>query len=433
MPVNTDSNTYTDAYEVLRKRGFVEWCSQPEKLRELFQKEKTTAYVGFDPTADSLHVGHLIPLMGLAWIQRTGHRPIAVAGGGTGLIGDPSGKSKERNLITIEEVRKNVEKVRPQLAHFLNFNCGENSAILVNNYDWLSTFSFIDVLRDVGKYFSVNALIAREYVKSRLNDPDKSISYTEFSYVLLQSMDFKHLYETYGCRLQMGGNDQQGNLVAGADYVRKTTGGEVFGLTQPLLLTSTGTKFGKTEEGAVWLDAEKTSPYKFYQFWINTDDKDVERLLKLFTFLPLEEITFIMETHEKEPGLREAQRQLAFNVTKLVHGEATAQSVVAASGVLFGSGSLFEVKEETFALLKEEIPFATLSLPLPATVVDILTSCDASESKSEARRTIKQGGVSMNDLRVGSEGDLLSRESLLFGKYVFVRVGKKRFHLVAFK
>jgi tyrosyl-tRNA synthetase len=274
MPVNA----YVNAYEILQKRGFVEWCSQPEKLQELFQKERTTIYVGFDPTGDSLHVGHLIPLMGLAWIQRMGHRPIAVAGGGTGLIGDPSGKSKERNLITIEEVRKNVEKIRPQLAHFLDFDCGENSAVLVNNYDWLSTFSFIDVLRDVGKHFSVNGLIAREYVKSRLNDPDKSISYTEFSYVLLQSMDFKHLYETYGCRLQMGGNDQQGNLVAGADYVRKTTGGEVFGLTQPLLLTSSGTKIGKTEEGAVWLDAEKTSPYNFYQFWINTDDKVVERL-----------------------------------------------------------------------------------------------------------------------------------------------------------
>jgi tyrosyl-tRNA synthetase len=221
--------------------------------------------------------------------------------------------------------------------------------------------------------------------------------------------------------------------VAGADYVRKTTGGEVFGLTQPLLLTSSGTKFGKTEEGAVWLDAEKTSPYKFYQFWINTDDKDVERLLKLFTFLSLEEIAAIMETHEKEPGLREAQRQLAFNATKLVHGEATAQSVVAASGVLFGSSSLSAVEEETFALLKEEVPFATLSLPLPATVVDVLTSCGACESKGEARRTIKQGGVSVNDLRVEGEGDLLSREALLLGKYVFVRVGKKRFHLVAFE
>jgi tyrosyl-tRNA synthetase len=425
MPVN--------AYEVLQARGFVEWCSQPEKLQEVFRDEMTTVYVGFDPTADSLHVGHLIPIMALGWIQRSGHRPIALAGGGTGLIGDPSGKSKERNLITIEEVRNNVQGVRPQLEHFLDFDCGENSALLVNNYDWLSTFSFIDVLRDVGKHFSVNTLIAREYVKSRLNDPDKSISYTEFSYVLLQSMDFRHLYETYGCRLQMGGNDQQGNLVAGTDYVRKTTGGEVFGLTQPLLLTSSGTKFGKTEEGAVWLDERRTSPYKFYQFWINTDDKDVERLLKLFTFLPLEEIASVMSRHDKEPGVRTAQRRLAFEATKLVHGESAVQSVVTASSVLFGAGPNSEIGEDTFAILKEEMPFTELSLPLPAAIVDVLVSCGACESKGEARRLIKQGGVSANELRVKGEEDVLSREALLHGQYVFLRLGKKRFHLAAFR
>ena len=264
-----------DAFETLQARGLVEWCSAPERLREVMREGMTTIYIGFDPTADSLHVGHIKPNMALAWIQRCGHSPIAIAGGGTGLIGDPSGKSKERNLITLSAVRENIEGVRPQLAHFLDFDCGENSAILVNNYDWLSEFSFLDVLRGVGKHFSVNSLIAREYVRSRLEDPDKSISYTEFSYVLLQSMDFKYLYETYGCRLQMGGNDQQGNLIAGADYVRKTTGGEVFGPTQPLLLTSAGTKFGKTEECAVWLDSKRTSPYRFYQFWINTDYRDV--------------------------------------------------------------------------------------------------------------------------------------------------------------
>jgi tyrosyl-tRNA synthetase len=289
----------------------------------------------------------------------------------------------------------------------------------------------------VGKHFSVNNLIAREYVKSRLNDPDKSISYTEFSYVLLQSMDFRHLYETHGCRLQMGGNDPQGNLVAGADYVRKTTGGEVFGLTQPLLLTSSGTKFGKTEEGAVWLDAERTSPYKLYQFWINTDDKDVERLLKLFTFLPLEDIASTMAEHEKNLGARTAQRRLAFEATKLVHGESTVQSVVEASGVLFGSGSdskanLSQIGEKTFAMLENEMPFAALSLPFPAAVVDVLTSCGACESKGEARRAIKQGGVSVNEIRVEDESALVPKESLLCGKYALVRLGKKRFHLVAF-
>jgi tyrosyl-tRNA synthetase len=419
-----------DAFEVLQARGMVEWCSAPERLREVMKEGMTTIYIGFDPTADSLHVGHLIPIMALAWIQRCGHRPIAIAGGGTGLIGDPSGKSKERNLITIEAVRENIEGVRPQLAHFLDFDCGENSAILVNNYDWLSEFSFLDVLRDVGKHFSVNSLIAREYVRSRLEDPDKSISYTEFSYVLLQSMDFKYLYETYGCRLQMGGNDQQGNLVAGADYVRKTTGGEVFGLTQPLLLTSAGTKFGKTEEGAVWLDSKRTSPYRFYQFWINTDDMDVERLLKLFTFLSVEEIASVMAEHEKNPGARAAQRRLAFEATKVVHGENTVRNVVAASEVLFGSQSLSETEEETLALLKEEMPFTAISPALPATVVDVLTSCGACESKGEARRIIKQGGVSVNETRVEDESGSVGRENLLFGKYLFIRLGKKRFHLV---
>ena len=423
MPVN--------AYKTLLLRGLVEWCSAPERLQEVFEKEPTTVYIGFDPTADSLHVGHLIPIMALAWIQRCGHRPIAIAGGGTGLIGDPSGKSKERNLITIEEVRKNVEGVRLQLAHFLNFDCGENSALLVNNYDWLSTFSFLDVLRDVGKYFSVNTLIARDYVRNRLEDLDRGISYTEFSYVLLQSMDFKHLYETYGCRLQMGGNDQQGNLVAGADYVRKTTGGEVFGLTQPLLLTSSGNKFGKTEEGAVWLDPKRTSPYKFYQFWINTEDKDVERLLKIFTFLPLDEIAAAMAEHEKKPEARAAQRRLALEATSVVHGKETADNVVAASDVLFGSKSsagLVGVGEETLAMLKDEIPFS--AVVGGATIVDVLAACGACESKGEAKRAIKQGAVSVNELRVNDEGHVITRDNLLHGKYIFIRIGKKNFHLV---
>jgi tyrosyl-tRNA synthetase len=428
MPVN--------AYETLQSRGLVEWCSAPERLQEVLKKELTTIYIGFDPTADSLHVGHLIPIMALAWIQRCGHRPIAIAGGGTGLIGDPSGKSKERNLITIEEVRKNIEGVRPQLAHFLNFDRGENSALLVNNYDWLSTFSFLDVLRDVGKHFSVNTLISREYVRSRLEDLDKGMSYTEFSYVLLQSMDFRHLYETYGCRLQMGGNDQQGNLVSGVDYVRRTTGGEVFGLTQPLLLTASGSKFGKTEEGAVWLDANRTSPYKFVQFWINADDKDVVRLLKLFTFLPLEEIAAVMAIHEEKPEMRAGQRRLAFEITRLVHGDETTRKVAAAGEVLFGSkpfGSqpLADIDEDTLATLKDEMPFSELPAlqerGLPVT--DLLAACGACESKGEAKRAVRQGAVSVNERRVDDEGYVITRDDLLHGKYIFVRVGKKRFHL----
>lgn len=421
------------AFDVLQSRGYVEWCNAEDRLREVMDEGMITAYVGFDPTADSLHVGHLIPLMALAWLQRAGHRPIALAGGGTGLIGDPSGKSRERNLITVEEVRRNVEGVRPQLAHFLDFDCGANSALLLNNYDWLSSHSFLEVLRDVGKYFSVNSLIAREYVRSRLEDPDKGISYTEFSYVLLQAMDFRHLYEAHGCRLQMGGNDQQGNLLAGSDYVRKSMGGEVFGLTQPLLLTASGTKFGKTEAGAVWLDPRRTSPYRFYQFWFNTDDRDVERLLKLFTFLPLDEIRDLMERHVARPEERAAQRRLALEVTQLVHGEGAALSVVKASSVLFDAESdLTDLTEETYAALREEVPFAEVNLDLPAALLDVLTVCGAFESRGEAKRAIRQGGVSLNGMRASDEGATVSREELGRGRYLFVRIGRKRFHLVAF-
>lgn len=421
------------AFDVLQSRGYVEWCNAEDRLREVMDEGMITAYVGFDPTADSLHVGHLIPLMALAWLQRAGHRPIALAGGGTGLIGDPSGKSRERNLITVEEVRRNVEGVRSQLAHFLDFDCGANSALLLNNYDWLSSHSFLEVLRDVGKYFSVNSLIAREYVRSRLEDPDKGISYTEFSYVLLQAMDFRHLYEAHGCRLQMGGNDQQGNLLAGSDYVRKSMGGEVFGLTQPLLLTASGTKFGKTEAGAVWLDPRRTSPYRFYQFWFNTDDRDVERLLKLFTFLPLDEIRDLMERHAARPEERAAQRRLALEVTQLVHGEGSALSVVKASSVLFDAESdLTDLTEETYAALREEVPFAEVNLDLPAALLDVLTVCGAFESRGEAKRAIRQGGVSLNGMRASDEGAAVSREELGRGRYLFVRIGRKRFHLVAF-
>lgn len=421
------------AFDVLQARGYVEWCTAEDKLRAVMDEGMITAYVGFDPTADSLHVGHLIPLMALAWLQRSGHRPIALAGGGTGLIGDPSGKSKERNLITIEEVRHNVDGIRGQLAHFLDFDCGANSALLLNNYDWLGSRTFLDVLRDVGKYFSVNNLIAREYVRSRLEDPEKSISYTEFSYVLLQAMDFKYLYEVHGCRLQMGGNDQQGNLLAGSDYVRKSSGGEVFGLTQPLLLTASGTKFGKTEAGAVWLDPRRTSPYRFYQFWVNTDDRDVERLLKLYTFLPLEEIHSIMEAHSAHPEERVAQRRLASETTRLVHGEAAALSAVKASAVLFDSESgLSGLSEEDYAMLRGEVPFTAVDLALPAPVLDVLTVCGACESRGEAKRAIRQGGVSLNGVRVPDEGMVVSAQDLGAGRYLFVRIGRKRFHLVAF-
>jgi len=425
---------FENVYEVFGKRGCIEWCSNPERLSEVFCTEMVTAYVGFDPTADSLHVGHLIPLMGLAWLQKLGHRPIAVAGGGTGLIGDPSGKSKERNLLTLEIMAKNIENVKKQLAHFLDFDCGDNSALLVNNYDWLSKISFLDFLRDVGKHFSINNLLARDYIRSRIEDPEKGISYTEFSYALLQSYDFAHLFREYGCRLQMGGNDQQGNLIAGVDYIRRTTGGEAFGLTQPLLLTSSGGKFGKTEDGAVWLDPARTSTYRFYQFWINTEDADVERLFKLFTFLPLEEIESIIAEHKQNPEKRAAQKLLAFETTKLVHSEKAANDAARTSELLFGSGDsavkCSELDEEIIAILSNEIPYSKISIDLPCQVTEILSAGSACESKGEAKRLIKQGGVTLNDVKITEEGAKIEQELLLHGKYIFARLGKKRFHLI---
>jgi tyrosyl-tRNA synthetase len=423
-----------NAFDALKGRGYFEWCTNEERLAEVMNQEMVTAYVGFDPTADSLHVGHLIPLMALGWLQRLGHRPIALAGGGTGLIGDPSGKSKERNLITIEAVMHNIEGVKAQLKKFLNFDCGKNSALLLNNYDWLSKMTFLEVLHDVGKYFSINNLIAREYIRSRLEDPEKGISYTEFSYVLLQAMDFKYLNEHYDCRLQMGGNDQQGNLLAGSDYIRRTTGNEVFGLTQPLLLTSSGTKFGKTEAGAVWLDANKTSPYKFYQFWFNTDDRDVEKLLKLYTFIPLEEIESIMNEHVKSPEKRIAQKRLALEVTSTVHGSDTAHSVINASEILFNPSIDFSgVNEDTCDMLKQEVPFRKTMCEFPSGVVNVLVSSGAFETNGEAKRAIRQGGVSINGIKISDEKMNVERDMLLSDKYLFVRVGKKKFNMAEFE
>ena len=428
------STMYSDALQVLRQRGHIEWCSNDDDLGALFRREMVTAYVGFDPTADSLHVGHLIPIMALAWIQRCGHRPIPLAGMGTGLIGDPSGKSKERNLLTIEKVKENLEGVKKQLASFLDFHCGPNSALLINNYDWLGKLTFLEVLRDVGKHFSVNSMISREYVRSRLEDPEKSISYTEFSYVLLQAYDFLHLFSNYGCRLQMGGNDQQGNIISGVDLIRKKTGGEAFGATQPLLLTSSGTKFGKTEEGAVWLDPARTSPYKFYQFWMNVEDQSVEKLLKLFTFLSLDEIAEIMNLHEKSPERREAQRRLAWEVTTIVHGAESAETVKKASSILFGES--FEPRElsgEMLRTLSAEVPTGESLREFPLPLVDLLMSAGACPSKSEARRLIKGGGLYVNGERVSDENRSVKEEDVLGERYLFVRLGKKRFFMILFR
>ena len=420
-----------NAYDILKQRGYIDWCSNPEELRNLFEKEMVTAYVGFDPTADSLHVGHLIPIMGLAWLQKLGHRPICIAGGGTGMIGDPSFKSNERVLLTVKQIEKNISGVQKQLEHFMDFDSGKNSAIIVNNYTWLNSMTFLEFLRDVGKHFTINYMISKEHVRSRLNDPDKSISFTEFSYTLLQAYDFYHLYKEYGCRLQMGGNDQQGNIVSGIELVRRMDGGDVFGGTNPLLLNSSGTKFGKTEGGAVWLDPAKTSPYKFYQFWINTEDGDAEKLLRLFTFLPLEQISDVIEEHKEAPEKRIAQKVLAWEITRIVHGEKAASTARRASEILFGGAfEPSDLRGDMIEALAGEVPLVELNVSLPSGIVDILAKAGACKSKGEVRRLIKGGGLSLNGVRISSEDQFVDKKNLLHGCYLFFRLGKKRFFMV---
>ncbi len=417
------------ALQVLRERGFIDWTSDDEALERLFGSEMVSAYVGFDPTADSLHVGHLIPLMGLAWLQRLGHRPILVAGGGTGMIGDPSMKSKERNLLSLEEIEHNVAAVKIQLAQFVDFDCGANSALLVNNYDWLSKMNFLEFLRDVGKFFSVNYMIAKEHVRSRIEDPSKSLSFTEFSYSLLQAYDFHHLYNAYGCRLQMGGNDQQGNITSGIELIRKWDNAEVYGGTNPLLLTSAGHKFGKTESGAVWLDPKRTSPYQFYQFWINAEDQGVEKLLKYFTFLPLEEIDAIMARHQEAPERREAQKVLAREVTAIVHGQKAAETAIGASEILFGGQfQPSDLTVEMIQALARETPCGTVAA-LPLALADALAEAGACKSKGEAKRLLAGGGVSVNGVRCDLSSSL-TEDHILGGFYALIRLGKKKYYMI---
>jgi len=368
--------------------------------------------------------------MGLAWLQRAGHQPIAVAGGGTGLIGDPSGKTKERQLLTLEQVESNMASIKKQIEHFLDFNCGESSAKIVNNYTWLSKLGLLEFLRDIGKYFTVNFMIARDYVKTRLEDPDKFITYTEFSYILLQAYDFYHLYKHENCILQMGGNDQQVNIIAGIDLIRKKLGGKAYGLTYPLLLTASGQKFGKTEEGTVWLSPSRTTPYKFYQYWINTDDRDVPKFLKLFTFLPLDEIDSIMAEHNDHPEMRLAQRKLAYEVTRVVHGDKAVERVKKVSEILFGeSYTLEDLTQDLLEEIRLEVPSGHAS-EVPSSLVDIMTKVGACSSKSEARRLIRSGAVTINGEKVLDENCMVSENDFLYGKYLLLKLGKKRYHLI---
>jgi len=405
-----------------------------EGVEEAFRSGPLTAYIGFDPSASSLHVGSLLPIMGLVHLQRHGHRPIAVVGGGTGLIGDPSGKTEERPLLNRDEVARNLEGIRGQLEHFLEFDGVENPARLVNNLDWLGRLSLVDFLRDVGKHFSVNALLRKESVRRRVEAEETGISYTEFSYALLQAYDFLELHRRYGCTLQLGGSDQWGNITAGIDLVRRMEGERAYGIVFPLVTTADGTKFGKTEEGTVWLDPERTSPFRFYQFWINTDDRDVVRYLRRFTLLEREEIGALERAVEERPHEREAQRRLAEEVTRAVHGDGGLERARRATQVLFRGEDLEGLAAAEIADIFSDVPSSELA---PSALegegrglVELLADTGLTRSRSEARRQIAQGGIYLNNERVEDAERRVGRGDAIEERFLVLRRGKKRYHLV---
>ncbi len=422
--------------EELQWRGLIADQTDVEGLAKRLAEKPITLYCGFDPTADSLHVGHLVPLIALRRFQNAGHFPIAVAGGATGSIGDPSGKSAERSLLTKEMIQANVNAVRPQLGRLLDFDSKTNPARLVDNADWTAQLSFLDFLRDIGKFFTVNQMVAKESVRARMEDREVGISYTEFSYQLLQAFDFYHLNKEFDCELQIGGSDQWGNITAGIDLLRKKASRYGYGVTLPLITKSDGTKFGKTEGGAVWLDPKKTSPYQFYQFWIKTDDRDVIRYLKFFTFLPQAEIAELEAKHNENPGAREAHKALAKACTDLIHGDHATQEAIRASQILFG-GSLEGLGESTFNEIVGEVP--TKEIPREqiegagAGLLDVLVLAGLANSKGQARKDVEGGGINVNNEREQNIARLLVTNDLLFGKHILLRKGKRNYVVVTAK
>jgi tyrosyl-tRNA synthetase len=400
---------------------------------EQLKKEMTTAYVGIDPTADSLHIGHLVSVMMLKHLQLAGHKPIALVGGATGMIGDPSGKNEERNLLSEEVLRHNEKAIKNQLLRFLDFDSGKNRAEIVNNYDWMKEFSFLGFLREVGKHLSVNYMMAKDSVKNRL---ETGISFTEFTYQLVQAYDFLHLYKEKGCRLQMGGSDQWGNITTGTELIRRKTGGEAFALTCPLITKADGTKFGKTEKGNVWLDPRYTSPYHFYQFWLNCSDVDSERYIKIFTLLSRQELDSLIAEHQKAPHLRLLQKALAEDITIRVHGNEAYETAVEASGILFGKGTteaLHKLPEDVFLAVFDGVPMFNVSHEEIAEGVEVIeflaTLTNIAKSKGEARRMLKEGSISINKQRV-RENDVVHAGHLINNKYILVQRGKKNYYLV---
>jgi len=424
-----------DIFAELTWRELIHQTTDPENLPGWLAERPRTVYAGFDPTADSLHVGHLMGVMALRRFQRAGHCPIAVIGGATGMVGDPSGKSEERNLLSVEQLEANVAGVKEQMGRFLDFDAGDCSARLVNNHDWMGRFSYLDFLRDVGKHFPVNVMLTKDSVKSRLGRTDAGLSYTEFSYMLLQAYDFAHLNREFGCELQIGGSDQWGNITAGIDLARRLHSVQLYGMTWPLLTKSDGTKMGKTESGAVWLSAERTSPYHFYQYWINLDDADVAKCLRFFTDVDREELDALLAEHEENRGRRVAQRRLAVELTGLVHGGDGLAAAERATAAFFGA----EIDDLTDAQLAEvfadvpskELPRARLDEEgIP--IIDALVESSLAKTKGEARRVIGQGGCYVNNRRVDGIERCLGPDDLVGESTIVLRSGKKRYALLRF-
>ena len=421
--------------EELNWRGLVADCTDTAELTKKLAAP-TTLYCGFDPTADSLHVGNLVPLLALRRFQLLGHHPIALAGGATGSIGDPSGKTAERQLITKEVLDHNIASVKVQLAKLLDFETTTNPARLLDNATWTAPVSFLDFLRDIGKHFSVNQMIAKESVRARMEDREVGISYTEFSYMLLQAFDFMVLNRDHNCELQIGGSDQWGNITAGIEFTRKKLGRQVFGLTLPLITNADGSKFGKSVSGAIWLDPKRTSVYRFYQFWINTDDRDVIRYLKYFTFLTREEIESLEKQHAENPGARVAHKALAKATTDLIHGANATTEAIRASEILFG-GNLDGISETIFNDIVGEVPTKEIEKAkldgAGIVLVELLVHAGLSQSKGQARKDIEGGGVNINNVREANAARAVTTSDLLFCKHVLLRKGKKNYVVVTAK
>jgi tyrosyl-tRNA synthetase len=402
---------------------------------EMLQQGMASAYIGFDPSSDSLHIGNLVGIMILKHFQLCGHKPFALVGGATGMIGDPSGKSEERNLLDEETLRYNQECIKKQLSRFLDFSdSSENSAVMVNNYDWMKEFSFLSFIRDIGKHITVSYMTAKDSVKKRL---DSGMSFTEFSYQLVQGYDFLHLYQNYGVRLQMGGSDQWGNITTGTELIRRKVGGEAFALTTPLITRADGGKFGKTEAGTVWLDAEKTSPYHFYQFWLNTADADAVNYIRIFTFLTREEIDELIRRHQEAPHERILQRRLAEEATRLVHSQEALNGAIAASQILFGQGThetLASLDERTLLSVFEGVPMFDIDLPLLANGINLLdllaVHTGIFQSKGDARRMLQGGGLSLNKDKLSDSDMIVTDAHLISKRFLLVQKGRKQYYLV---